>query len=77
MSLPIYFIDNIFQDNQKQVIAADVTLEDPYRTAFVMSGPGGDDGHGVSVDIEDGVTVTVDSGCCFNIIVTPVDAADE
>ena len=68
MTLPIYFIDNVFKLNQKSVISADVTLEDPYRVAFVMGG------EGVTVDIEDDVTVTVDSGCSFIITDAPADA---
>ena len=71
MTLPIYFIDNVFKLNQKSVISADVTLEDPYRVAFVM---GGED---VTVDIEDGVTVSVDDGCVFMVVDPPADALGE
>ena len=71
MTLPIWIIKNVFKTTQKSVISTNVTLEDPYRTAFVM---GGED---VTVDIEDGVTVSVDDGCVFMVVDPPADALGE
>tara|TARA_B100000287_G_C20435366_1_gene703311 strand:+ start:19 stop:555 length:537 start_codon:yes stop_codon:yes gene_type:complete len=44
------------------IIAADVTIESPYKVATLFTSPD------VDTDIEDGVTVTVDSGCVLNLI---------
>ena len=44
------------------VVSKSVTIESPYRTASIWTSPD------VTVDIEDGVTVTVDEGCLFQLV---------
>ena len=67
MTLPIWFIDNIFKQNQKSVVGTSITIESPYKVAWIM----GDDSNDVTVDIEE--TVTVDDGCLFMIVDPPAD----
>ena len=66
MTLPIWFIDNIFKQNQKSVIGTSINIESPYKVSWVMCGDN------PPVDIEEDVTVTVDDGCVF-LIVDPPD----
>ena len=44
------------------IIESDLTVESPYKTSSIWTCPD------VTVDIEDGVTVTVDDGCVLNLI---------
>ena len=69
MTLPIWFIDNIFKQNQKSVIQTSINIESPYKVAWIM----GDDDNDVTVDIEDDVTITVDDGCVLYILDPPDD----
>ena len=36
MTLPIWFIDNIFKQNQKSVVGTSITIESPYKVAWIM-----------------------------------------
>ena len=65
MTLPIWFIDNIFKQNQKSVVGTSITIESPNKVAWIM----GDDDN--DVDIEEDVTVTVDDGCVFMVVDPP------
>tara|TARA_R100000152_G_C6703729_1_gene132686 strand:+ start:582 stop:791 length:210 start_codon:yes stop_codon:yes gene_type:complete len=67
MTLPIWFIDNIFKQNQKSVVGTSITIESPNKVAWVMGG------ENTPVDIEEDVTVTVDDGCLFMIVDPPAD----
>ena len=69
MTLPIWFIDNIFKQNQKSVVGTSITIESPNKVAWIM----GDDDNDVTVDIEDDVTITVDDGCVLYILDAPDD----
>ena len=64
MTLPIWFIDNIFKQNQKSVVGTSITIESPNKVAWIM----GDDDNDVTVHIEDDVTIRVDDGCGMYII---------
>ena len=44
MTLPIWFIDNIFKQNQKSVVGTSITVEDPYKVAWIM----GDDNNDIA-----------------------------
>ena len=57
MTLPIWFIDNFYTQTQKSVIETSINIESPYKVATFYTSPD------VTIDIEDDVTVTVDSGC--------------
>ena len=46
----------------QNVVESDITVESPYKVATLFTSPD------VDTDIEDGVTVTVDSGCVLNLI---------
>ena len=46
----------------QNIIENDITVESPYLTGTIYAG------EDVTVDIEDGVTVTVDDGAVLNII---------
>ena len=65
MTLPIWFIDNIFKQNQKSVIGTSINIESPYKVSWVMGGENS------PVDIEEDVTVTVDDGCVFMVVDPP------
>ena len=67
MTLPIWFIDNIFKQNQKSVIQTSINIESPYKVSWVMCG------ENTPVDIEEDVTVTVDDGCLCMIVDPPDD----
>ena len=67
MTLPIWFIDNIYEQNQKSVVGTSISIESPYKVAWVMSG------EYTPLDIEEDVTVTVDDGCVFMIVDPPAD----
>ena len=69
MTLPIWFNDNIFKQNQKSVVGTSITIESPNKVAWIM----GDDDNDVTVDIEDDVTITVDDGCVLYILDPPDD----
>ena len=68
MVLPIYFTDNFFNNNQKNVVSTSTALESPNKVGFIMADTD------VTVDIESGVTVTVDEGCALIITDGPADA---
>ena len=59
MTLPIGYIDNVFKKNQKAVVSTYVSIELPYKVGWVR----GDDDHDVTLDIENGVTISVDDQC--------------
>ena len=68
MALPIYHTQELGNNQQKNVIDADITQAKPYKTGFIQASAD------VTVDIEDGVTVTIDEGCALIITDSPDDA---
>ncbi len=67
MTLPIWFIDNFYKQTQKSVVGTSISVESPYKVAWIMCG------ENTPVDIEEDVTVTVDDGCVFMIVDPPAD----
>ena len=61
----IAFTDNVFNQRRKNVVQSDITLASPYGSGLTLTDPD------LTVDIEDGVTVTVDENCSWIIVDMP------
>ena len=61
----IAFTDNVFKQNRKNVVSADVTISSPYSSGLTLTDKD------IPVDIEDGITVTVDDDCAWIISEMP------
>jgi hypothetical protein len=62
MTLPIYFTDNAYRTAQKNVVETDITLSKPYKTGFIQA-----DVNSNTVDVEPGITLSVDNDCVLII----------
>jgi hypothetical protein len=63
MTIPVQlgFVDNTFNNTQKNVVESNIDIEFPYKTSFILHD------EDTTVDIETGSTLSVGDGCILII----------
>tara|TARA_B100000085_G_scaffold213537_1_gene197700 strand:+ start:660 stop:860 length:201 start_codon:yes stop_codon:yes gene_type:complete len=63
MTIPIQlkFIDNVFNNTQKNIIESNIEIEYPFKTSFIIHD------EDTTVDIEENYTLSIGDGCILII----------
>jgi hypothetical protein len=63
MTIPIQiaFVDNVFNRVHKNVVESNISIEQPYKTSFILHD------EDVTVDIEPGFELSIGDGCVLII----------